>query len=262
MSIHSTNRQERDNFYAQHGRPIESVYEYIAYLEKGFPAPIVHFRGEAKKYPVPFQPTVWRDAVPISDRVPFAGGILTIAEKNAIDAFKAHYLAGGLHDPYMEQRTIPDDDSYEWILLAQHYGYATRLVDVTRDPMVGLYFACCKHFDDDGYVYAGTPGAGNPFDHYQHSKSFLHLFDVYNVGDNKPKEDTLFYFRPLANNRRMIAQRGEFLWCRGIDKDCWRSGLPVKIAANAKRRIILTLEKWGYDEQHLLPPTRRPTTVA
>ena len=34
----------------------------------------------------------------------------------------------------------------------QHYGSPTRLLDITANPLVGLYFACERHFEIDGKV--------------------------------------------------------------------------------------------------------------
>ena len=34
----------------------------------------------------------------------------------------------------------------------QHYGSPTRLLDITANPLVGLYFACESHFEIDGKV--------------------------------------------------------------------------------------------------------------
>lgn len=35
----------------------------------------------------------------------------------------------------------------------QHYGGCSRLMDFTKDFNVALYFACCEHDDEDGYIY-------------------------------------------------------------------------------------------------------------
>lgn len=43
-------------------------------------------------------------------------------------------------------------DAISRLILMQHYGLPTRLYDVTANPLVALYFACCDKFDNDGKV--------------------------------------------------------------------------------------------------------------
>ena len=36
----------------------------------------------------------------------------------------------------------------------QHYGFNTRLLDITDDEDIALYFASCENFDNDGVIYS------------------------------------------------------------------------------------------------------------
>ncbi|MFY9114661.1 MAG: FRG domain-containing protein [Dethiobacteria bacterium] len=45
------------------------------------------------------------------------------------------------------------ENSFNLIAKMQHYGLATRLIDMTTNPAVSLFFVCYHHFDRDGEVY-------------------------------------------------------------------------------------------------------------
>lgn len=55
------------------------------------------------------------------------------------------------------QREIPEEtsnmDLFDILVKAQHYGIPTRLLDVSLNPLVALYFACSGNEDKDGCVY-------------------------------------------------------------------------------------------------------------
>lgn len=89
------------------------------------------FRGQADKS-WGITPSIYRPDKP--NLIKFEDKIIKDAFINCPDNFSA------------------SDTLFEKLVKLQHYGYSTRLLDLTANALVALYFACCdtKHHDKDG----------------------------------------------------------------------------------------------------------------
>ena len=66
-----------------------------------------------------------------------------VYEKEILNRFKLRATS--------EAHFTPEND-YEWMMLAQHYGLPTRLLDWTENPLIALYFTTKPEIDNKGIV--------------------------------------------------------------------------------------------------------------
>ncbi len=77
--------------------------------------------------------------------------------------FRSENLIKNEHRIYQELLiNCPEDfknckHHIDYLVKMQHYGLPTRLLDVTRNPLVALYFACCNNLDSIGEIIVFSP---------------------------------------------------------------------------------------------------------
>ncbi len=245
----------------------------------------VWFRGEAKDYPTPAMPLLARqdnlDLTRIEpdfthNELSFPIGILTKAEEIILSKLRA----SPPDDPYFH-RLVESPNDPAWLALARHHGYPTRLLDVTRDLLVALYFACSDLPEQYGYLFAFIEPWDPDANRQEKPDSIVRLLDAA-LGDSIPAyrdaNETepgvlIRYVHKLASgwqvryshaylwectvvlNERMVAQRGAFLW-RGDPKEsilsCSGSNPFIfRIHPQTKPRILQSLNKLGISDNTL-----------
>lgn len=112
----------------------------------------------------------------------------------------------------------------EKMIFFQHYGLSTRLLDVTFNPLVALYMACCEEskLSCDGVVYCGhcTDNQNNKIAELtakyvfeQEVQNMIVGFQSFAVKENVNIHDFTqpIFILPPINNPRIEAQNGAFI---------------------------------------------------
>lgn len=167
---------------------------------------IITYRGENRIYPHPCVPNIFRE------------GYLKkydFFEKNIFDEMRANEIAKG--DKYLENA-----------ISAQHDGFPSRLLDVTYNSLVALYFACTPYYryaedthdNEDGKVFVFfidkifCPTGENISKTYE---SIICKKDCFLSNAIFSKNHKLIDH--LKINKRIISQQGAFILFQGNDVD-------------------------------------------
>lgn len=137
-------------------------------------------------------------------------------------------------------------DLFSKLVKMQHYGMKTRLLDLSENPLIALYFACNANLNEDGAIYI----INEAVTFYSHDSlvqvtmdyAFNYSGDSLSEADaellfTSPGQNTYgrrpikniddllydltlhsFCVTPKLNNQRLIAQQGAFL-CFGMQLD-------------------------------------------
>ncbi len=183
---------------------IERVNGYVQ--ERGKPDQFCVYRGEPECYPTPCRPNLFRRGVLAENR---------FFEKNLFDAMRQNKLTG-------EKRYL--DNAID----AQHGEFPSRLLDVSYNCLVALYFAVTPYYHteensldrEDGMVFLFfldeifSPSARNTNDNYRA------IIDRKPAWCQKPLfQKNIKFIDHTKLNPRIIAQQGAFMLFQGDEAE-------------------------------------------
>jgi hypothetical protein len=212
-------------------KPIAAVSDFVRQTEAlAAKSPPVIFRGQGVRGNL-----VPRIARPDNKKNPIA------SEKRMLGELRR---MGGAFLPGLR------DSEWDLLVVAQHFGMATRLLDWTSNPLVALWFACADSQDGDVYVYAlDVPDE-------------LLMLPRVKEGPFTPAKTRVF--RPRWNNPRIVAQDGWFTAHRFSQKA--KKFVPLEsnrdvhphltefvVGRRHRIRLLKSLDRHGISSRTLFP---------
>lgn len=210
-----------------------SLEDYEEWFDKFQKKELSIFRGQQKAYPL--LPSIGRDT--ISD-------LLLVNERKLLEKFKK------LASPCLH---LQPKTEWDWLIVSQHHGLPTRLLDWSSDPYIALWFALEKSSSDDGkpIVWCLVPEKEDIVSPIKNTRPF---------SGSRTK-----VFAPTFNIPRVRAQKGFFTSFKFTEKSKHgfipleknkklRKQLQrIEIAPYATNTINAQLKAMGYTRDALFP---------
>lgn len=102
----------------------------LDHLEKGERSHIQYYRGQAD--------SEW--------------GVEPSIQRQSLTSFEGQIVQEFIYKRPYEFKNF-NQNRFNMIAKMQHHGLATRLIDMSTNPAIALFFACNKHFDKDGELF-------------------------------------------------------------------------------------------------------------
>lgn len=180
-------------------------------------APLIAFRGESNDYgATKLMPSLFRDSSYIAK------------ESHLFELFCDYSIVDS------------KASNIEKAIETQHYASCSRMLDISFDVLVALYFACAHPGKCDGYVYVFT----FPEHYSPHSKYIEEFYTNVLEGKHIAYSRNFKVFSHSFTNDRIKAQRGGFIFFPGRDfhpiNSCYYD--RVLISKDHKEEILEDLE--------------------